>query len=730
MNRVVYFVCFTVLCSCFCGLGSLCAQSDPDLRVRTETGESVFRIGERIPLELSFTSTSLNRYEIDLASYDRSGRLRSEQFDVNPTTGWKDPLAAYFANGYAGGGMSSSVALSSTPQVIGLNLNEWVRFDQPGDYDVIVRSSRVSVPGRPSSVELRSNALKLDIVPATPEWQTLRLNAALATLRNAPASQGMAPKARTAAISDIRYLRSKQAIQVMAAGMRDDQQDALYAYAFGLIGLPKNLRNEAAQAMQVQIDDPLFPISGWFLTVETQILSSENAQDREDADHSRELAWRKCLASLSRKSGKALAVTAETLLSQSPPKLDAQDKSELASVLSKTFLDLSPEQQTRALMSHWDVLRSDAMEPTLRKLAELPLEDPANNLSTIYAVRELKAAALFRWYDLNPADATREALRQVGSASPSLTEKDLIFLGGRKMPQFEGIWAAALLNESSYTRETTLAGLLARFGAGAALSSVVEKVSNKVGHWECAPQGAALAYVIEFDPEQAKGLLQRAVTARGTGSTACNRSIFQDVAMYTSDPVITDVAITAVNDPDPQVAMDALIYLMYYGDKRAKEPIWNRYLQWTEEWTNKAAELEARTPGDMAGNWEQRGLGENLATALIANQGWLADKELIAQVLNHCVGEQMCTKLKQLAASANQPYYVRLYRYGRTENHTIAQYSEKSEALLQAKLTQFPSGTTFILDSDPFPGDGQVALEEHAKVLFEKAGMALTIERK
>ncbi|MGI4829352.1 MAG: hypothetical protein ACRYFU_14340 [Janthinobacterium lividum] len=690
----------------------------------------MFRIGERIPLELSFTSSSVNRYEINLASYDRSGRLHSEQFNVNPTTGWKDPLAAYFANGYAGGGISSSVALSSTPQVIDLNLNEWVRFDQPGDYDVSVRSSRVSVPGKPGAVELRSNALKLHIVPATPEWQALRLNAALATLRTVPASQGLSPKARTAAISDIRYLHSKQAIQVMAAGMRDDQQDALYAYAFGLIGLPKTLRDEAAQALQVEIDDPLFPISGWFLTVETQILSPESTQDREDADRFRELAWRNCLASLSRKNGKALAVTAETLLNQPPTKLDAQERAQLALALSKAFLDLSPEQQTGALMSHWDVLRSDTMEPALRKLAEQPLEDPANNLTNIYVIRELKAVALSRWYDLNPDGATREALRQVGSASPSLTEKDLIFLGDRKMPQFEAIWAAALLSESSYTRETALAGLLARYGTGAGLSSVVEKASNKVGRWECAPQGAALAYVVEFDPEQAKGLLQRAVAARGTGSTACNRSVFQDVAMYTSDPVITDVAITAVNDPDPQVAMDALIYLMYYGDKRAKEPIWNRYLQWTEEWSNKSADLEARMPGDMAGNWEQRGLGENLATALIANQGWLADKELIAQVLSRCVGEQMCTKLRQLTASADQPYHVRLYRQGRTENHTIAQYSEKSEALLQVKLTQFPSGTTFILDPDPFPADGQIAFEEHSKMLFKKAGMSLIVEHK
>lgn len=630
MNLTPYYVATLIVCGCICNAVDLRAQADPALALKTKTGESIFHVGERIPLELRFTSDSLNRYEINLARFDRSGRMQSEQFDVYPKTGWTDPLAAYFANGYAGGGFSTSAALSRTPQEVELNLNEWVRFDQPGDYDVSVSSSRVSVPGKPGAVDLRSNALRIHIKSASPRWQELRLNTALATLRAVPATQGIIPETRAGAIADIRYLRSKEAIYRMAAGVRDDHKEELYAYAFGLIGLPKSLRDEAIQAMQVQIDDPEFPISGWFLTVEAHLFNdSEGGSDREEATRFRELAWRKCLASLSRKSGKALAITAETLLNQPPSRLDVQEKAQLSSILSKAFLDLSPERQSATLLNHWDWLRSDAMEPFLRKLAELPLADPANNLSTIYATRELKATALLRWYDLNPGETARVAMMQVDSASPSLTEKDLVFLGDRKMPQFEMIWADALLSETSYTKETALTGLLARFGTGSALPTVIEKLTKNVGRWACAPQAAALAYVVEFGPEQASGFLQRAVAARGKENSACNHSLFQDVAMYTSGPVVTDVAVEAVMDPDPQVAMDALNYLMYYGDKRAKEPIWNRYVQWAEAWSGQLSALEAREPGDMAGNWAQQGLGENLATALIANQGWLADKELI-----------------------------------------------------------------------------------------------------
>jgi hypothetical protein len=127
----------------------------------------------------------------------------------------------------------------------------------------------------------------------------------------------------------------------------------------------------------------------------------------------------------------------------------------------------------------------------------------------------------------------------------------------------------------------------------------------------------------------------------------------------------------------------------------------------------------------MAGNWEEVGLGENLGRALIANQGWLADALLISRVLQRCVGEQMCGQLKQIANAASPPYHVTLYRSGATENHQVAQYSEKSMALMTEKVAQFPKDTVFdLIPSSPQTGD-QKALEGEAQAIFKKAGMTL-----
>jgi hypothetical protein len=65
-----------------------------------------------------------------------------------------------------------------------------------------------------------------------------------------------------------------------------------------------------------------------------------------------------------------------------------------------------------------------------------------------------------------------------------------------------------------------------------------------------------LGYLVEFDPASARPLVERAVQARGPGKTACNHSIFQDIAHYSQDPILREVAIQTLDDPDPEVTMD------------------------------------------------------------------------------------------------------------------------------------------------------------------------------
>src|SRR4051794_4561556 len=126
------------------GAASSAQASDVRLQVQTESGRTQFQMGEIISLKLTFTSSALKKYQINMASYDRSGRMNYESLLPQPEAGWSDPLETYFAyGGFIGGGATTFKFLSQEPTIISLDLNEWVRFDQPGKYSLRVVSNRV-----------------------------------------------------------------------------------------------------------------------------------------------------------------------------------------------------------------------------------------------------------------------------------------------------------------------------------------------------------------------------------------------------------------------------------------------------------------------------------------------------------------------------------------------------------------------------------------------------------
>ena len=282
------------------------------------------------------------------------------------------------------------------------------------------------------------------------------------------------------------------------------------------------------------------------------------------------------------------------------------------------------------------------------------------------------------------------------------------------------------MTTDDFQEEAVLLSLMTRFGTGSAVSLVHEKASQKIGTWACAAQSAALGYLLKFDAEGARPLIERAIAERGEGKTQCNHAAFQEISLYATGPVLTAVAVKALDDADPEVANDAVTYLTRYGDKSAQQPIWNRYVEWSEKWRRREEALEAL--GSAGDNWVEVALGQNLGIALIANQGWLADRDLMSRVLARCVGEQICTQLQITVEHAGPPYYVTAFRARNIESYGVAQYTAKSLTLFDEKVAQFPRGTKFALMPGSPQAEDQKALGDDIQKIFEKNGMALQVE--
>ena len=67
-------------------------------------------------------------------------------------------------------------------------------------------------------------------------------------------------------------------------------------------------------------------------------------------------------------------------------------------------------------------------------------------------------------------------------------------------------------------------------------------------------------------------------------------------------------------------------------------------------------------------------------------------------MLAQCVSEQMCLNLRTTAYGQGPPYKAVLFSSRGSTSYRVAQYETASAEFFEAKIAQFPEGTTFTLD--------------------------------
>jgi hypothetical protein len=169
------------------------AGNPADLHFRLDTtgGQRPFHLGERIPLTLEFSSDSLDKYKLNGATYDRSGRLPTEEFVVEQgdvVDPYLDHLGTAVLGGLAGG-LRTYPVLQSKPYKIELDLNDWFRFDRPGHYRLYLKSHRLTrerASGESGDRTVQfaavSNIIDVEIQSEDPAWNLAKLSEIKAVL--------------------------------------------------------------------------------------------------------------------------------------------------------------------------------------------------------------------------------------------------------------------------------------------------------------------------------------------------------------------------------------------------------------------------------------------------------------------------------------------------------------------------------------------------------------------
>ncbi len=423
----------------------------------------------------------------------------------------------------------------------------------------------------------------------------------------------------------------------------------------------------------------------------------------------------KLVAGLPRKSPNTRAVTLETVLL-------AEDGDEavlktIRPALIAAWDDLPLESRRVLITSHWRAICAPEMLPVLRHIVAEP--PPPRYDSNIIQIRN---AALKRLNEFDPAAAGRAIAADLldPNADPSVDVVELL----RKEDVAPAIPAALERIRTDRARNLDYY-LLDRYANATFLALVQAAFNPRDAFWP--RRDGLLRYFLRVDP--AYGLRQLQATLQ-----ASERRYYDIFARLGDElPRVQQLAIQVLNDPDPEVAVDAAGALGKWGAADAEPALWARLEQFHNEWARREGEFrytgDDRSPGLLAANLER-----SLAAAIMTGNTWICGPDKLARLRGLVWLANLRSEIDVRIAEW-QARDASIFPSCCGEDRptfSLLQYISLTEDQLRLKLAQLPKGMRLSWQFwppgqffRPFPMAKQEAFYERMRTVAEKHGITL-----
>ena len=612
-------------------------HAEVDFRIRLKDGQSLFRQGETIALELVFTANVPEKYQLSTRTYDRGGRQGLDRLELEPNDATRDPMADYFGGpaGFVGGGLGGIRVLGEEPDAVTVELNEWFRFDRTGRYGLRVFTTRVAEEAKPwvpheASLRLASNQIFFEVVAADDAWTAAKLREAVAVLDS---DSDADEDSKRRAARTLRFLGTEKAAIQMVRLLSTADQAYTHDLHFGLIGSPH--RELVRTLLDAGLDDPDRAIDTQYLGTLAVLALAEKIPLETQPDGDAVEAWRRArseasrdlrreyekrlIAALPRKRGPALATSLVTLLRE------GDDQEQLRAQLAGVFQHLPPNTQQSLLEYGWKRIRHEQLRPVLREIYESAGEGQSR----------LRGAALRRLYELAPEVGRELVLGEMRRETPGVPAEALPILGDEVLPELDAPLLARLKSEIPGARDNA-AELLARYGSPAILDPVREFYDPREGKLPCRPQAALLAYLLRVEPEEGLARVRSTIRRRGEPYSDCYPTLLEQVTKIREEPALEPVAVELLRDPDPQVVSAAAAWLGQHGSADAEAALWKRLEEWSGAWRGREQELVEAYDDVGWPTWEGR-IEDALRQALLISINWRIDEVKSSRLAQLCV---------------------------------------------------------------------------------------------
>jgi hypothetical protein len=615
------------------GSFSAWATPAPSFSVRLSSGRSTYALGERIPLDLEFGGQADDDFYWSTETYDRSGRMGAETYEVTPGDGFEDPLDDYFNGGLfgiPGGGLRGTRALDGSSFRIHVDLNEWVRFTKPGRYELTVSSRRLArYSGQPSPV-VSATPVQIVIVRAAEGWAEREVEQAVSALEQGSGGRG---KEST---QILRHLGTKGAARALVKHYAALDVQASFDLLAALVASPH--RALIVEAMEARIDagDPLPPdfierVS--YLKGLLEMPRGTGDYPTRSARHGalqKEYAARWMAASTKRGWTEAGLGAA---LSRLNAELGGEAASGIADLLglhpveaAKAFLALPSAQQSYLLEHQWPWLDRPWIRPALEALYAGWIGEPGGPAPA-------GDIALRRIFEVDPGTGRRLVLEEIVTGRRRIGFDALALLADETLPEIDASLRQRFerrLGEArvDYTNRATTAWLMWRYGSSGLLAFVAAALAGPID--ACAVRAPLVAYLLKHEPEAG---LRQLRPGPGAASAACT---FTDLAPRVWDEPVEAAAIQHLAGEDIDEVADIAQILGRHGSAKVRDPLLDRMTRWAAEWRGRSRELDDRRIGIGPGPWPAR-IENAVTNALFDNPRVALSAEDKARIRELCV---------------------------------------------------------------------------------------------
>jgi hypothetical protein len=297
-------------------------------------------------------------------------------------------------------------------------------------------------------------------------------------------------------------------------------------------------------------------------------------------------------AGLGKRTGKAQAVTAMTVLTHLPrdPKAAAPLLSESRQIVLDQFENLSIYGHEYLLEQYWNVLRDPSLIPVLKKLLG----------STDRMSKGINKTLLKRLIDLSPDEARPFVVAEISDPSSFVDPEVLGSLPDKTLPEVDQLLLSqlrALAKVGDVRTEFVFklrAALAVRYASSNIYPDLMTTYTENVKRLTISSRAALLAYLAKQNEREALPLIEQQLAELPVNQEF---NFLPELAkLYFSDGIAA-ILRKRVESDDPEIASTTAYLLAKYGDASDRKILETRLERWRREWAGRQLEADANQQG-------------------------------------------------------------------------------------------------------------------------------------